>query len=283
MLNERRSRIGRRLFAVGLLGIASAAGGVIVQHLQPHVEVSISNVDGTVQVAVECEQAVEVVTGEARALDLGRMPPDTRVFVSVLSSNQHPAWSIELRSNGTSFFDDSQGHAKTPLAPQTAADEIVFAQAFTAGGDELGSIGCQDTEVISESDVPQYVPSPDEKKSEVVGEEKSPFRPQSFPYDLIDAAGRWALVLLGVSGAALAIAIWPTRRLIQMHWKWALGALASLATVAGLFLGVLGAAALVTALTVGGTLLFFAVAVLLMRPPLWERLKRATGPERAER
>lgn len=265
MLSKRRSRvaIGRLLLAVCVLGVALAAAGEIVQHLQPHVEADISNVDGTVQVAVECEQAAEIVTGEAQVLDLGRMPPDTRVFVSVLSSNHHPAWAIEMRSNGAGFFENRQGHAKTPLAPRTEADAIVFAQAFTAGGDHLGSIGCQNIEVVSESDVPRYAPSPDEKETAVVSEEESPFRPRHFPYDQIDTLGRWSLIPLAVLGAMLTIAIGPARRLIQRHWQWTIGALASLATIAGLFFGVLGPAALVTTLTVSGTLLLFAVASLL--------------------
>lgn len=280
MLSKRRPRAGRLLLAIGLLGVALAVGRELVLHFQPQVEVDVTHVDGTVQVSVECEQAAEIVTGEARVLDLGRMPPDTRVFVSVLSSNHHPAWSIEMRSNGGGFYESRRGHAKTPLAPRTEADQIVFVRAFTAEGDELGSIGCQDVEVVSESDVPRYIPSPDEKKTEEVGEEESPFQPRDPPYGWIATVGRWSLIPLAVLGALLTIAIGPTRRLIQKHWRWASGALAFLASIATAFFGVLGPAALVTTLTVSGTLLLFAMALLLMRPPLWQRLERAAGPGR---
>lgn len=259
MLSKRRSRFGRLLLAVGLLGVALAAGREMVQRLQPHVEVEVSNVDGTVQVSVECEQAAEIVTGEAQVLDLGWMPPDTRVFVSVLSSNHHPAWSIEVRSNGAGFFDDSRGHAKTPLAPRTEADQIVFAQAFTAEGDELGAIGCQDVGVVSESDVPRYVPSPDEKKTEVASEEESPFQPRDFPYDGIEAVGRWSLPMLAVLGVIAAIATPPIRRLAWSH-KGAL-ATGALAIVSAGFFQV---AALPTILMFAGTALLFAAASLLV-------------------
>jgi len=279
MLSKHRSRvaIGCLFLVVGLLCVALTAGREAVQRLQPRVEVDVSNVDGTVQVAIECEQAAEVVTGEARVLDLGRMSPDTRIFASVLSSNQHPAWEIGVRSNGSSFFEDRRGHAKTPLAPLAEADAIVLAKAFTAGGDDLGSIGCQDVAVISKSDVPRYVQSPDEKGTAVVGEEKSPFQPRHFPYDEIDTVGRWSLVPLAVLGVLLTIAIGPTRRLLRSHWQLASGALAFLATIAGLFVGVLGTNALIMTLTVSGTLLLFAVALLLVRPRLWERLEGAAG------
>lgn len=261
MLNGRRSQmaIGLLLLAIALLGASLAVSREIVQTARPHVGADISNVDGTVQVSVECEQAAEIKTGEALELDLGRMPADTRIFVSVLSSNLHPAWDIEMRSNGATFFEQRRGHAKTPFAPPTKANAIVFARAFTAGGDALGSVGCQVADVVSKHDVPRYVPSPDEKETSLPRGEESPFRPHRFPYDQIDALGRWSLPVLAVLGIVAALATPTIRRLAWSHKG----------TLAGGALAILGAgifqiAALPSILTFAGTALLIAVAGLLV-------------------
>lgn len=274
MLNERRSQtaIGLLLLAIVLLGAFFAVSGEIVQSARPHVGADISNVHGTVQISVECEQAAEVRTGEALAVDLGRMPPDTRIFVSVLSSDSHPAWDIEMHSNGASFFEERRGHSKTPLAPTVEANAIVYAQAFTAEGDALGSVGCQGLDVVSKSDVPRYVPSPDEKETSLPKAEESPFQPRHFPYDQIDTIGRWSLPVLAVLGAVAAFATPPVRRLAWSH-KGALGTGALAILGAGIF----QVAALPTILIFAGTALLFAVASLLVlgepRARRWLRME----------
>lgn len=261
MLNGRRSQIaiGLLLLAIGLLGLALFGSREIVLRTQPHVEVDISNVDGTVQVSVNCSQAVAVTTGEALGLDLGFVPSDDRIFISTISHDHHPSWGFQISSNGSVFFAEKQGHAKTPLAPSTDANAVVFAEAFTAAGEELGSIGCQEPAIVSKSDVPGYVQSPDDSKVAMVNAEESPFQPRHFPYGQIDVLGRRSLPVLAVLGAIVAIGTPSIRRLAWSH-KGGLvtGALAVLGA------GLLRVTALPAILILAGALLLFAVAGLLV-------------------
>ncbi|HET8863198.1 MAG TPA: hypothetical protein VFM94_08110 [Solirubrobacterales bacterium] len=261
MLNERGRQItiGSLLLTIGLLGLLSHGSMEFVRHTHPDVEGDVSNVAGTVQISVECEQAAAVTSGEALPLDLGYMSPDTQIFVSVLSSDQHPAWDIELRSNGDTFFEDRQGNAKTPLAPRTDANAIVFARAFTAGGEEVGSIGCQGLDVVSRREVPDYVPASAEKEAPRSSADESPFRPRHSPYEQIDALGRWSPLVLAVLGVIAAATASPVRRLAWSHkGTLATGALAIVS--AGLF----QVAALPTFLMLTGCALLFAVAAFLI-------------------
>ena len=260
MLKRRRSEIavGFMLLLIGILGLWLLQNRETVLSTQPHVVVDISNVEGTVQVSVDCEQAVSVNTGEARTLDLGRMPPGRQVFISTISRDRHPAWDVRIRSNGSIVFENERGHAKAPLVPRTQADAVVFAEAFTAGGERLGHIGCQEPGVVSKSDVPGYTQSPDDGEVPEAEVEESSFQPRHFPYDQIDALGRWSLQALAVLGAIAAIGTPAIRRLAWSH-KGVLvtGALAVLG--AGLQV-----ADIPTILTFAGTVLLFAVASFLV-------------------
>lgn len=261
MLNGRRSQIlaGSLLFAVGLLGIAPAGAREVVRHTKRHVTVGISNVDGIVQVAVNCEQAIVVTTGEARVLDLGFLSPGDEIFISVISDDHHPSWGFRIASNGRTFFEEKRGQAKTPLSPPTEANAVVFARAFTAGGEERGSIGCQKRGLVSVSDVPGYAQSPDDHEVPAVSAEKSPFRPRHFPYETIDLLGRWSLPALAVLGAIAAIGTPSIRRFAWSHnGGLATGALAVLSA------GVLQIVSLPAILVLAGIALFFAVASLLV-------------------
>ncbi len=261
MLNERRSEIavGLLLLTIGLAGLAIAGSREVVLRTQPHVVVDVYNVDGTVQVSVNCSQAVAVTTGEASERDLGFMPSDNRIFVSTISHDRHPAWGFRISSNGRVFFEEGRGHAKTPLAPSTEADAVVFAEAFTAAGEHLGPLGCQESAVVSKSDIPGYVQSPDDGKVAMASAEKSPFQPRHFPYGQIDTLGRWSLPMLAVMGVIAAIATPPIRRLAWAHrGALATGGLAILG--AGLF----RIAALPSLLMFAGAALLFAVAGFLL-------------------
>lgn len=261
MLNGRRSEIaaGLLLLTIGLVGLAIAGSREVVLRTQPHVAVDVYNVDGTVQVSVNCSQAVAVTTGEASNLDLGFMPSDARIFVSTISLDRHPAWGLRISSNGNVFFEEGQGHAKTPLAPSTEADAVVFAEAFTAAGEHLGPIGCQESALVSKSDVPDYTRSPDDDKVAAADAEESPFQPRHFPYDQIDTLGRWSLSMLALMGVIAAIATPPIRRLAWAHK----GALAT-GGLAILGAGIFQVAALPLLLTFAGAALLFAVAGFLV-------------------
>jgi len=260
MLNRRRSQIavGLALLAITGVGAVLAGSREVIRANQRHVVTEISNVDGIVQISVNCKQAAVVTTGESRELDLGFMPVDDLIFISTISDDLHPAWGFRIRGNGRVFFSEKQGHVRTPLGPTAEEDAVVFARAFTAGGHELGSIGCQKPGLISKSDVPEYLQAPDDENAPEVYAEESPFQPRHFPYDQIDALGRWSLPLLAVLGAIAAIATPPIRRLAWSHKSaLATGALAILSV--GFVIS-----SLPTILTLAGTALLFAVASLLV-------------------
>jgi hypothetical protein len=231
MLNERRAQIaiGALLLAIGVLGVALAGVREVLLHSQRHVAADISNVDGTVQVLVDCEQALAVTTGETEEADLGWLPLDARLFLSVTSVDRHPAWDFRITGNDDVIFEGRRGHTKTLAPATTEANAVVFAKAFAAGGDYLGPIGCQNPGVVSLTDVPGYVQSPDDGEVPVANAEESPFRPRHFPYDQIDAIGRWSLVALSVLGAITAIGTPAIRRSLWLHkGTLATGALAIL-------------------------------------------------------
>lgn len=266
MLSGRRSRkaIGYLLLATGLLGVALFGGREIVLFVWPSASVDVSNLDGTVQVFVECEQAGELNTGEAGVVDLGRLPADTPIYVSVTSFDRHPAWDIEVSSNGSEFFTSRRGYAKTPLTPPVDANAVVFAQQLTAGGNKFGATGCQRADVVSQREIPGYRLSSDDKKVPTAEAEESPYRARHFPYDQIDALGRWSLAVLAVLGAAAAVATRSTRQVVWSHGKLAGGiggALGLLAAIVSFF----GAETLRAVLAVYGILLLFATAIVLIR------------------
>lgn len=261
MLSRRRTQIavGFLLLAAWLLGLGLATGRESVLRNQPHVVVDVSNVEGIVQVSVDCEQAASVGTGEAREVDLGRLPLEERVYISVISRDHHPAWDLEIRRNDEVVFEEQRGHLKAPQAPATEADAVVFAKVVTSGGRPLPDMGCQSPGVVSKADVPGYVQSLDDGKVAEVKAEGSSFQPRHFPYAQIDASGRWSLPTLAVLGIVSAVGTPPIRRLAWSHkGTLATGALAVLGA------GALQIASLPTMLTVAGVALLFAVASLLV-------------------
>lgn len=261
---KRRIAIGLVLLAVGSIGLALAAGRALLLQTHRHVIVEISNVDGIEQVFIDCHLAVRVESGESGGtFDLGWLQPDDRIFLSTTSIDRNPAWSFRGSSNGTALFEESRGNAELPrfAAP---AHAVVFAEAFLAGGPELGEIGCQPPEIVA---VEGYARSPDDEKVAEVTEAKSSYRRPNELFDWIDAIGHRSLVALAVLGAFAAIGTPSIRRSAWSHkGRLAGGALAILG--AGLF----GIAALPTVLTLGGILLLFAVSIVLVLPASAGRL-----------
>ena len=274
MLSRSRARIaiGSVLLAIILLGAALSAGRTVIRQTHRHVVVEVFNLNSVVQVFVNCRQAG--VLGREQAggtFDLGWLEPDDRVFLSATSRDDSPSYGFTVFSNGAKVFQKSRGDAEV-LGFPAEANAVVFAEALSAGGAALGQIGCQPAAVVA---IPNYVRSGDDQEVPRIKGAEPAYEPPRSTFDRIDAAGRWSLIPLAILGLALAAGIAPIRKLIVSHWKLAGSALASLATIAGLFLGVLGAPALVTTLTLGGTLLLFAVALLLLLPVLWRGLEDA--------
>jgi hypothetical protein len=266
MLSSRGLRIAGALLLLTLTsGLALAADREYVLRTHRHVIVKVFNVDGTVQVFVNCRQAAVITPTESgEAVDLGWLRPGDRIFLSVTSHNHSPSWGFMAIHNGTIFFKEMQGHAKV-LGVRAEAHAVVFAEGFTAEGTRLGSIGCQEPGVVS---VTGYLQSPDDAKVSAVLDDGPPYRPPHPIYDQIDAVGRWSLPTLAALGFATLIGIGSIRRQAWSHSGLvggAGGALALLGTIAG-FLGLLGAA-LLTTLTIGGIILLLAVGIVLIRRP----------------
>lgn len=283
---RRRIALGALLLTIALVGLAFAAGRWRLLETQRHVVVHISNVDGIEQVFINCHLAARVESGEpSESVDLGWLKSDDRIFLSTTSTDRSPAWGFSGTSNGEPLFKESYGSTELPQFV-TVADAVVFAKAILASGVELGTIGCQSpgNAVVERRSRAHrnwvgygYALSPDDKKVPVVTDSESSYRRSNELYDWVDAIGRWSLVVLAALGIAAAASIGPIRRLAWSHRKLAGGALGFLAAIASLFLGVLGVAALITTLTLGGTLVLIGVAALLAVPAWWRRLEGAAG------
>jgi hypothetical protein len=268
MLSGRGSQVavGFLLLTIGVAGVALAVRRGPDRQAQPDVGVKISGLDGTVQVFVGCEQAAVVTSGEARELDLGRMPSDEVIFVSVTSHDHNPSWDVEAFSNGEAIFEDRREPAEV-LGFETEANAIVSAEAFTAGGHEqLGSIGCQAPGLVDRAEVPEYLQSPDESEVPAAKAEESPYRPRHFPYDQIDAVGRWSLPALALLGVIMAFGSTPIRRLARSYGSH-IGGTAGVLGVLGILLTLVTTIALgvlLAALTFAGVALLFAVSLILL-------------------
>lgn len=265
MLNGRGSQIaiGFLLLAIGMVGVALAVGREFDLRNQPHVVVKVFNVDGTVQVFVGCEQAAVVTTGEARELDLGRMPSDELIFVSVISHDHNPSWSVEAFSNGNAVPpEDSRGYAKA-LGFETEANAVVTAEAFTAGGHSLGSTGCQAPDLVDRTVVPEYLKSPDESEAPAAKADESPYPPRHFPYDQIDAVGRWSLPVLALLGVIVAFGSTPLRRLARSYGS-RIGGTAGFLSIFLTVVTTIAFGVLLSALAVAGVALLFGASLALL-------------------
>lgn len=269
-----RIAFGGLLLALTLLGAAFAIGRPVVRHNRRHVTIEVFNNSSVVQIFVNCHEAAVVRRGQVTAIiDLGWLKPSDRVFISATSRDARPSFGFLGRSNGRRFIEVERGSVEV-LGFPAEPNAVVFAKGFLGSGEPLGNTGCQPPGVVA---VPDYLQSPTDARVPAVKGDKPSYRPQRAPYDQIDAIGGWVLIPLGVLGLVTALAIEPSRRLILRHRKIA-GAVGVAATIAALFFGSLGAAALVTSLKVGGGALLFAMAVALTVTPLWRRLEHAEGP-----
>ena len=260
MLNGRSSQIavGRLLLAIGLVGLVLAGARAVILIAYRHVIVETSNAGSTLQVSVNCSQAVVVAPGEeGETTDLGLISPDDLVFFSATSHDRNPSWGFRATSNGHAFFDATHGHVRVP-GPLAPANAVVMAKAFTAGGHHVASIGCQPAEI---SAVPDYVQSPDDAKVPAAAG-GSPYQAPHPLYDQVDALGRWSLTVLAVLGFAATLG---SRSIRELAWSQrARGG--GVASILGILLTVLTSIALgvlLTALTVAGVVLLFGVSHLL--------------------
>jgi hypothetical protein len=248
------------LLGVALLGSAVAGGRWLLLETRRDVVVKIFNVDGIENVFVDCHLAIHVETGEpSRTVDLGWLKPDDRIFLSTTSIDSSPAWGFFGTANGSPLFDETRGGTELPQYDATA-NAVVFARAFSAGGAELGAIGCQPPKLVASDgfEAEGYASSPDDEKVAEVTAARSSYRRSNGFYDTVDAIGGWSLVALAALGALTAF-LTPSIR----HFVWAHKAGLAAGTVSLLGLGVVESI-LPTILTVGGILLLLLVALLLV-------------------
>jgi hypothetical protein len=248
------------LLGVALLGLAVAGGRWLLLETRRDVVVKIFNVDGIENVFIDCHLAIHVETGEpSRTVDLGWLKPDDRIFLSTTSIDSSPAWGFFGTANGSPLFDETRGETELPQYDATA-NAVVFARAFSAGGAELGAIGCQPPKLVASDafEADGYAYSPDDEKVAEVTAARSSYRRSNGFYDAVDAIGGWSLVVLAALGAFTAFLTPSIRRFVWEH-KAGLAA----GTVSLLGLGVVESI-LPTILTVGGILLLLLVALLLV-------------------
>ncbi len=251
----RRIAIGSLLIAIILAGLALTVGRAHLRQTHRHVVVEVSNVDGIAQVFIDCNLALRVQTGESWSFDLGWLEPDDDIYLSTTSLDGTPAWGFHGTSNGEPLFNKRGGDAE--LARYAAeAHGVVFARAFSASGEDLGTIGCQPPGIVT---IEGYALSPDDEEVARVDAADSSYRQENRLYDWIDVLGKWSLAVLALAGVAAAAATPLIRRIAWAHKG----------RVAGGGLALIGAGAfaldsLPTIITAAGLLLLLAVAALLL-------------------
>jgi len=273
----RRIAIGWILLAIGLIGVGLAGTREVVRLSLRHVVVDTFDVGSAGQVFVDCEQAASFSPEEQRGpSDLGWMSPEERIYVSAMSLEQHPTWGFEVTQNGKTALIAGRTPAEA-LEYSTEKDALVFARAVTAGGDQLGQLGCQKAGVVAD-ELHGYIQAPEDNGVLRAPESESPYRGHHAPYDQIDALGRWSLTVLAAIGFLASLGIGPVRKLVWSEIGAIVTGLTILATFISLFVGAIEWSTLVVALTFLGTGALFAAASLRLLPSLYRRLERAANP-----
>jgi hypothetical protein len=267
---KRQIAAGALLLVIILAGLGAAGGRWLLLETRRHAIVEIKNIDGVADVFLNCRLAASAETGEpVKIVDLGWLAPDDRIFISVTSTDPTPAWKFTGTSNGARLFNPKRGSAAVPTFG-TTAHAVVFAEAFTAAGAELGPIGCQppNTPAEKEFEVAGYAWSPDEWNASGSGESSGHGRHSDF-YDRLDWAGGWSLIGLAALGAVAALLTPSIRNFAWSPRRSLLGA------ALALFAAMAIESWLPAILIVGGISLLLLAALLAIREGI-------VGLERAE-
>ncbi|MET0304620.1 MAG: hypothetical protein ABW196_00130 [Solirubrobacterales bacterium] len=262
MLNgpKRQIAAGTLLLVIAIAGLGAAGGRWLLLETHRHVVVQIKDIDGVADVFLNCRLAASAETGEpVKTVDLGWLAPDDRIFISVTSNDPTPAWKFTGTSNGARLFHPKRGSAAVPTFG-TTAHALVFAEAFTAAGAELGPVGCQppNTPAEKEFELTGYAWSPDEWNASGSGESSGNGRHNGF-YDRVDWVGGWSLIGLAVLGAIAAL-LTPSIRNFAWSPRHSL-----LGAAIALFAAMAIESWLPTILVVGGIALLVLAALLAIR------------------
>jgi hypothetical protein len=274
MLNQpgRRIAFGVVLLLVISVGLGAAGGRRLLLDTHQHVVIDISGIDGIAEIFIDCHLAARIESGEGGAtIDLGWLEPDDRIYISVTSIDNTPAWNFSASGNGRPLFNERRGATELPQLTATA-HAVVFAKGFSAGGAELGRVGCQPPDVVA---IEGYAWSPDDKEVAEVTGAKSSYRRANDFYDSVDAIGSRSLLVLAGLGIVAAILTPSIRRAVAAH-KGLSGAALGILSAGFIEISVLPAL-----LTFGGILLLLWVALRLVATGV-VRLRRDAAADRSD-
>lgn len=178
-----------------------------------HVTADVSNVDDSVWVHVNCRLAAIVSASEGpQRVDLGRLSPDDRIYISVYNKRGGATWNVRM-DNGNTVRTYSNGHAGVTGRGEPFA--FAMAKMLTADGDRVGTLGCVPPNLVSDS-VTGYQESADADAVSKRAEEAPLWNPPTFPFVLIEDLGG-LVPFFAAAGFLAALGIGRVRRLLWGH------------------------------------------------------------------
>lgn len=211
--------VGAAFLGIAILGGFALLADWHVDRAYRHVVVEAFNINDVARISVNCQRAetVEASPGKER-VDLGWLDPDDRVSISTYNESGDAAWGYRILISGHAkpAFEGSRGQADAAGFP---ADEfsVVMAKSFTAGGDPLGTVGCD--QALEADGLPGYVKLPDDTDVQTVDGVRELWQPRTSPFAAIEAAATLALPLMALAGFIAAASTAGVRRLIRAHWQ----------------------------------------------------------------
>lgn len=217
-LRCRRLQVGVILIVLSAGAFASVGARAHVLAVYRHVIVRPFNLDGAMQVFVDCRQAELVEVGDkVEQIDLGWLDQDTRITMTALSTAGDAAWGFEMTSNGVQRFDDRQGRARA-AGFDSEPHALVMAETVTAAGAQLGSIGCQPV-ALAGGDLTNYYRWRDDFSVPHSQDWDSPLTAQRPYFSLLDGGAQFMFVIVALIGFIAAALTSEIRGFCRRHVK----------------------------------------------------------------
>lgn len=210
----RAKLVAALLLGLFLFAVAVWTADSYVQAAYRHVEVEVSNVDGTARIDVNCRRALTVGAGEdPQRVDLGWLGPGDRVYLSEYNERGAAAWGFTVIVNGEAIpeFKSQAGLGGEGTGPYGVA----MAQLVTASGERIGTVGCGLPGLVSTS-LANYQQAPEMRAMLDHGEAPPLWDPPRSPFALIEGLAD-LLPLFAVFGFIAAISMARVRDLVFGH------------------------------------------------------------------